>query len=341
MLETLGAIVTLGSMPGTALSQASDRHQIEDDQAFIAKQIDAAQAQDGPQSAELIPPLTELAKLYETEGEHALATAALEQARHIVRVNYGLYTLDQAPLIDRALESEDHTLVEFANLAMVQALEEELYDLAERHPADLRTVEIHRGIAERRINLLRSFVAGESPEGQSRLFSIEGNDVVSDLVSGAQIHYADAAAVLLRNGLYLSDELRELEMEIIRSGDLIRQRNAPNAPSAVPGTRRMDYLELGALRTFGEGEKKYGGKDVTATEGLQTRTNTLWDLAPGGSHDADKRRRRVSYIDSRYLIAREGYRRLIAYADTAPHSAADESAWPHSVEAHVGHADWD
>jgi hypothetical protein len=49
------------------------------------------------------------------------------------------------------------------NFSMVQALEEELLEVAGRNPDDLRTVEIHRDAGMRRLDVLRRFLAGEAP----------------------------------------------------------------------------------------------------------------------------------------------------------------------------------
>ena len=307
VLGLLSGIAVLGAVPGTGFSQS------ESERVRIAEAIRAAEAKNGPRSADLIQPLTDLSQQYETEGRHALATAAVEQARQIVRANYGLHTLDQVSLIEQALENEQA----LGNLAMVEALEEELFDLARRHPADLRAVAIHRDLGARRMNLLRRFLAGEAPPEiypEVGWYSFTRDDVVSDLVSDAQSHYADAAAVLLRNDRYSSDELRDLELSIVRAGDVIRQRNRPD--------------------TYALGYRQYE---------LQARTNTLWDLAGSvSSHDADQRRQRVKYMATRYHLGRESYRRLIAYDETVSGPApADGAALARRARAHLDLADWD
>ena len=128
---------------------------------------------DGPRSPALIQLLTELGVLYETEGQHVLATAVLEQARQLVRANYGLHTLDQVPLMQQALANQQA----IGNFPMVRALEEELLDLAERNPDDLRAAAIHRDAGKRRLDVLRRFLAGEAPErdlpGSGDLFVLE------------------------------------------------------------------------------------------------------------------------------------------------------------------------
>ena len=337
MLATLGGIVALVSVPSSGFSQSpAERLRAGDDSKRITDELSAAQAAGGPRSPDLIDPLTELAAFLAMEGDHALAIAALEEARHVVRATYGLHTLEQADLMDQALENQRA----LGNFAMVQALEEELFDLAARHPDALRTVAIHRGIANRRMDLLRRFLAYEYPPEiypEVGLFSFESDAVVMGLVEEAQLHYADAVAVLLRNGLYSSDELRDVETEIVRASDLARRRNRFDTRYISLGARRMDHMGLGG------GSYLPSGGYVRAQNELRERTNTLWDLARSESSEESKQRRhRVDRLRSQYQLGRESYRRLIDYAEMVSESApAGGPAWRSRMEAYLQLADWD
>jgi hypothetical protein len=337
LLATLGGMIALLLVPGSGFTQSpAERLRADDDSKRITDEISAAQATSGPRSPDLIDPLTELAVLLAAEGEHALATAALEEARHVVRATYGLHTLDQVPLMEQALQNQ-RALGAFE---MVQALEEELLDLAERHPDDLRTVAIHRDIGERRMDLLRRFRAHEYPGEiypESGLWSVEPHGVVMGLVEKAQVHYADAIAVLLHNGMYSSDELRDLELEIVHAADLVRQQNALDRRSIQMGTRRMDRMGLAS------GSYLPSGAWVANEHELREQTNALWDLAGSEApEDAKQRRHRVDHMISQYGLARESYRRLIEYAEAVSESAPpDGQAWRSRLEAYLQLADWD
>lgn len=329
-------LVALLLVPGSAFTQSpAERLRADDDSKRITDEISAAQATGDPRP-DLIDPLTELAVLLAAEGEHALAITALQEARHVVRATYGLHTLDQVPLMAQALEHQ-RALGAFE---MVQALEEELLDLAERHPDDLRTVAIHRDVGERRMDLLRRFRAYEYPGEiypESGLWSVELDGVVMGLVEKAQVHYADAIAVLLHNGMYSSDELRDLELEIVHAADLVRQRNPLDLRSTRMGTRRMDRMGLAS------GSYLPSGAWVPNEHELREQTNTLWDLTGSeSSEEAKQRRHRVDHMTSQYGLARESYRRLIDYAEMVSESApADEPAWRSRLEAYLQLADWD
>ena len=343
LLGTLGSLVALVLMPGTAFSQAE---RVADAGQRILEAIQAAQEQEGPRSPALVQLLAELGALYETEGEHALATAVLEEARHVVRANYGLHTLEQVPLIQEAIANR-RALGDFA---MVQALEEELLDLAERHPGDLRTVAIHRDAGVRRLDVLGRFLAGEAPGEiypEAGLFSFYKDDVIAGLLSNAQIHFAGAAAVILRNGLYASDELRDLEMEIVRASDVVRERGRSSIhsrPVHAPATLDNAFTGVSNNRLY----RDYDA-GVVYNPTLEERTNTLSALTRGAAlHDAPAALQDTvtavpvgDGIISRYQLGRDSYSRLIAYDEIAHGSSAGEAALRSRLEAYLQLADWD
>ena len=160
---------------------------------------------------------------------------------------------------------------------MVEALEEELLQLADRHPDDLRAAAIYRDAGERRLDVLRRFLAGETPSEiypEAGFFAFYKDDVIAELVADAQIHLADAAAVIARNGLYSSDELRELETEIVRASDVARQRE------------RSKITPLPAQEINGVVYRAYDPGEVY-NPALVERINTLSALANGaGLKDA-------------------------------------------------------
>jgi hypothetical protein len=314
---------------------------VDAEKARIVERIGAAELQGGPQSPASIVPWTELGELYAAQREHVLAIAAFERARQLVRTNFGLHTLSQAPLIQRALESQ----LALGNFSAVRELEQELFDLAERYPDDLRTVAIHRNIGARRMDLLERFIAGERPREiyHDGLYAFMGSTLVAELASEVQIHYADAAAVILRNGLYSSDELRDLEVDMARTSDLFRQR------SSGPDSRTGTFLYRPDLGIPDTPRDDYGiGHDLElrhnyTLEALQHRAAALWGLTPVNASDsANERKTRADHIVDHYELGRESYLRLIAYDEATYGSApADASAWERRLEAHLELADWD
>ena len=349
-IRTLGIIVALGVMPGTAFCQAE---RAPDRVKEILKAIDAAQAAEGPRSPALIQLLAELGARYEAEGDYALATAALEEARSVVRANYGLHTLEQLPLIQQALANQRA----LGNMPMVQALEEDLLELAERNPGDMRTVAIHRDAGERRLDVLRRFLAGEAPSEiypEVGLFSFYKDDVIAELLTDAQIHFAAAAAVIVRNGLYSSDELRELETEIVRASDVVRQRGRSKIqlrPLQESGTvLNNGFTGVSNVRLYRDYDPSLVyDPSVVYNPNLAERSNTLSALLAGaGLEDAPRALQDAvtaapvgGGATTRYRVGRDSYSRLIAYDDIAYGSSVDEAALRTRLEAYLRLADWD
>jgi gamma-glutamyltranspeptidase/glutathione hydrolase len=204
---------------------------VEDIKERLAEQIRHAQAQQGPYSRELIEPLKALSVLYEEGGQHSLATALVEQARQVMRANYGLRTLEQAPLIGQRILSEEAR----GNFAEAWDLEQALLSVARANPNDLRAAPIFREIGDKRMALLERYLTGgflpqialgcyyalpsRSSPSESNGSCHSGSRSVASarILADAQRNYANAIEVLLRQQAYSSDELRELELALARS----------------------------------------------------------------------------------------------------------------------------
>jgi tetratricopeptide (TPR) repeat protein len=217
----------------TVLASAAASSQSELDAAAsrqrqLVDSIEREVSRGGAYSEELIAPLSELALLYQEADDRALASATIEKALQVVRTNYGLYSLAQAPLISRLVANEAAA----GNHEMAWEVEDELLTLAKRHPEDLRTVAIFREIGDRRVRLSSHELplsvvcrghlnaAGcheenEFDEGRNE-FSV--GSVRSLVNAGAMNNWGDAINVFLQNRLYDSQELRELEQKLIALG---------------------------------------------------------------------------------------------------------------------------
>jgi hypothetical protein len=231
--ETLawGAFLLLAAVaaPSTGLSAENAN---ADRQRPILERIEGIVARSGPHSRDLIEPLSALALRYEESGEDVLAVAAVSQALQILRINRGLHSLDQAALLRQLIRIEGAR----GNHARAWDLEQELLTLAGRHRDDVRTAPILREIADGQMEVLRRYMAGQFPpqvilgcfykpapyvDGGSCTAGSR-DTVIRGMLAEAQKNYAAAIAVILRNEIYASDELRELEMRLVRSSDLIR-----------------------------------------------------------------------------------------------------------------------
>jgi len=223
----------------TAVASAAASSQSELDAAAnrerqLVDSIEREVARGGAYSEELIAPLSELALLYQEADDRALASATIERALQVVRANYGLYSLAQAPLISRLVANEAAA----GNHETAWEVEDELLTLAKRHPEDLRTVALFREIGDRRVRLSgdelplsvvcrgNSNAAGcreETNESAARSAGSWVNEFhvgsVRSLVNaGAMNNWGGAINVFLQNQLYDSPELRELEQKLIALG---------------------------------------------------------------------------------------------------------------------------
>jgi len=219
-----------------------------DPEQQLLDQVQAILAQEGPRSVALLEPLTRLSLQYQEQGDPALALVTIERALDVLRVNNGLHTLDQVPLLMQRIRNEE----ERHNDAGAWETEQELLTLLRRHLDDLRTVPILREIADRQMRALHEYLEFKNPPelflgcfyqvwstaDGSGCDSGSRQTVVQGMLAEAQRNYADAIGVLLRHGLYGSAELRELEMDLLHGVYLFRSlyegRNEPPAPMIPP-----------------------------------------------------------------------------------------------------------
>ncbi len=261
----LAALSVAAAPHATAAENAFAPVAKEEQQRRIIERIDEAQSRDGPFSPELIEPLTELFDLNREGGDPELAAAARERALQVVRANTGLFSLDQIPLLRHSLATEDSR----GNVARIEGLERELWNLARRNPGDLRTVPVLRELGDRRLALRKRLLAGELPDPIRIGGDLDERDPAFGsrsarahvMTAEAWAFYAEAIRRLRRHEDYTSDELRELEMALVRISYLYNKDYAAGRSSLL---RQVSY-------------------DVARDEPLVTRVNSLirvadWDL---------------------------------------------------------------
>ncbi len=226
LLLLLGAVVPARAFPQETFVPTANSER----QRQVIDEIDAERSQNGPYSSALIEPWTQLALLYQEDGSRALAIAAFEQARQVVRANYGLHTVKEAQLIRQ--EMHDETARGDSETAW--RLEKKMLALARRHPEDVSTVPMLREAADERVSVLDRYRAGEFPpqiylgcyydwrpgtqpdDSAGNCSSGDRDAVIRALETEAKIFYAQAIDVLRRNRRYSSPDLRALETRLIR-----------------------------------------------------------------------------------------------------------------------------
>lgn len=232
-VTTAAAVVVAGAVR----AQSEPPAPTADAQLALVEQVARARAEGGSTAAGAIDPLRALAFQYQEAGNDALAIGILEEARHVTRVNKGLTSADEAILLlqqirsERALEAHQR----------VWDHEQEMVTMARQHHDDIRMAPIFRDLAEDRLDAFRQYRAGRLPpevqlgcyyvgaplpyedtRGSRRTRPFDscqsGNrlTVYRQLRTEILMYYADAIEVVLRNGDFASEELRDLERAAVR-----------------------------------------------------------------------------------------------------------------------------
>jgi tetratricopeptide (TPR) repeat protein len=311
------------TIPVTAQLASDDEPQLQQIQEILSR--------DGPHSFALLEPLTSLGLLYQESEDYALAIVTLERALQIVRINKGLRSLEQVPLVRDLMRIEDAR----GNHEGAWERQQDLLRLVRRYPDDIRTVPVLREIADNQMAVLNEVIGGKRPpevvlgcyfqewsmHGDGSCDSGSKSTVIQAMLADAQRNYSDAIAVMLRQGLY-GDDLRELELDVLR-GVLLMQSGfgSPSLSlSMAPG-----FIGL-------SGAEPWRGR-IAAVIQLAS-----WDLPyPNvGSLESDSNvfTKRVHVMDP-YQRGRQSLRRLYAYGAASSDSPLRQA----DAMAQIG--DWD
>jgi hypothetical protein len=239
---------------GAVLAQPELAVAPTDPEQQLVDRITQMRAEDGSTSAALIEPLRALALLHQENGDDALAAAVFEEARYVTRVHHGLSSIDEALLLRQQLRSERA----IGDYERVWDLEQDMVTIARQHLDDIRTAPIFRELGDDRLETLRKYQGGEfSPElylgcyyaaglpryddtrGERRATHDRSCDSGSKgaamglLRAEVLMYYADAIDVILKNGDFASQELRDLEQQALRIGSTVEYPALPSLGNAV------------------------------------------------------------------------------------------------------------
>jgi hypothetical protein len=257
----------------------------------------------------------------------------LERAVQVVRVNKGLHSLDQLPLVRQLIQIEEA----IGDRAAAWEREQDLLTLVRRHPDDIRTVPVLREIADRQMELLDAVLAGKRPpeivlgcyykespmQGDGSCDAGSKSTVIQGVLADAQRNYMDAIAVMLRHGLYGSDDLRALEIDVLRGIDFMRSQYYQRFSSV------MAPAYIGA-----SGVEPWRGR-IAAVAELASWELPYPDASSLESDDAGNLSTKHTNIMDPYHRGRQSLRRLYAYVAASSGSPALQA------DAVVQLADWD
>jgi hypothetical protein len=191
----------------------------EDFSADIARHLaalDAEEARTSERSPTLIDPLQSLAALYENAGNHDAAIATLEKAVWILRVNSGLFSLDQVDVVEALLAARR------ANGQHTEAatLEGYLQQLAMRNPEDVRVSGLIARLADAEMASAYDLIDVPPPPQFTLIINdiprpVELRSPALKALLAARRHYAEAILAGTRNGTESLADLIGLEDRLI------------------------------------------------------------------------------------------------------------------------------
>jgi len=199
----------------------------------VPEQIEEIQSSQGINSPDLVVPLTSMGLIFREQGDVDLAIAAFERARHLVRVNYGLSSFKEAPLLRQLVQIEEAR----GNFAAAWDLEQELIGFIRRSPGPRPgAAQMLREIADKRVDVLERYSAGTLPpqivlgcyyaEPDNLEYGRRGNKdcragnsyrVKLNLLDEALSYYYDVIDMIRFSEGQSSDELPGLEMSVLRA----------------------------------------------------------------------------------------------------------------------------
>lgn len=312
----------------------------------------------------------------EADGAHNLAITVIDEALQGVRATYGLYSLEQAPWMQRMIANEEGR----GNFARAWELEQELLVLVGRHPDNVRTVPVLREIAAKRDDILARYFSGGFPEqivlgcyysprrGWSRGGKCRSGSrsvVVSTLLSESRGYYNDAIQIILNQGLESVDELREIDLALVRTSyryghflgsyevgrrSLVRLA-ALDAMNSEPELTRMaslvELIDWDLLFVEGATRRSRGERSDTVVERYerayaqlksegtpQASIDTLFSPAlpialptflPNPLATVQTQRAAPRYIDVSFVVTRRGYGDRIEILDTSMNATEAET----------------
>ena len=215
--------------------------------------VDTEEARSGERSPTLVDPLQSLAALYEEAGNHDAAIATLQKAVWILRVNSGLYSLDQVDVVEELLAARrangQHT--EATTLAGY------LQQLATRNPEDVRVSGLLGRLADAEMAAARNLIDVPPPPQFNLVLNdqiprpVELRSPALKALMAARRHYAEAMLAGTRNGSESYADLVALEDRLIDTlyfelahPKLKYYEDGPNHVAVPRGRRHAAFQDL-------------------------------------------------------------------------------------------------
>jgi hypothetical protein len=226
------AFVLAAAVPAAARVFAQELS--EDPVASVGRRIEEVQSSQGINSPELIGLLTSFGLSLREQGDVDLAVAAFERARHIVRVNYGLSSFAEAPLVRQLVQIEEGK----GNAAAAWGLEQELLGMIYRRPGPRPgAASMLREIADKRLDVLERYSMGQFPPQVELGCYYGGTRVATAQTIPGSCRSGTSSSV--KQALY--EETRLYYLDTIEMIQLSEGRSAAEIPELYLSTVRAMY----------------------------------------------------------------------------------------------------
>jgi hypothetical protein len=283
MAKLIGTIViAVVAAPLGAFAQPASSLPADDRFPGIAEQIEYIESSQGINSHDLIAPLTNLGLILREQQDLDLAVAVFERARHLVRVNYGLSSFREAPLLRQLVQIEEAK----GNAAVAWDLEQELIGLLRQNPGP-RAAPMLREIADKRVDVLERYAAGEIPpqialgcyysepdnvesgrKGNKSCGSGSSFRAKLNLLDEATLYYYDVMDMIRLSEGQSSDQLPEVYMAVLRASYAARNdygtENQGRGMLRAVHERHVEYsapspVQMNALLQMADWDLLYAG----------------------------------------------------------------------------------
>jgi tetratricopeptide (TPR) repeat protein len=191
--------------------------------ADYSESIVVEESESGPYSTELIEELIAVGILNQHQGRHEEALENFQRAMHITRVNYGLYSLEQIPVLERIIESQLAT----GDRGEADFMREYIFRLRwnSYNKNDIRMLPLLSEFANWQIRSFEEITSNPAPVVKIRFNSFTGRSFDPDTprfqalmkLYRARFNYIQAIQLILNNGEFTHPDLPELERNLART----------------------------------------------------------------------------------------------------------------------------
>ncbi|MDT8398732.1 MAG: hypothetical protein RQ899_08965 [Pseudomonadales bacterium] len=243
---------------------------IETDIAQYEQAVKDMELLGGPYQIGLVQELSALADLYQQQGDHDKAIEIYERAWHIDRVNYGLFSLEQTPIVDEIIQS----YLAVGDMYSADTLQEYRFQLYKKN-YDEGSVELLPELARMaEWNIYAFAISPEAFRGNSKDYI----DLISFRINrllNAQNLYSNIVEILLNKSATTDPRLLDAERRLATTNYFFATNfSSSNNATVLPSQLNQNSINNPGGVSISSMGFRYG------SEALERRVQHLRSLAP-------------------------------------------------------------